>query len=103
MKADGDGHRVRGKQQPHRLRAGMVFAMHLAQAAAGHVRINFGCGDADMPKQFLNDPQVSAVFQQMGCEAVAQHVRGDIALEAGPADPLLDPQPECPTPVLPAF
>src|SRR5436190_17671800 len=56
-----------------------------------------------MPKQLLNDAQVSTIFQQMGCETMAQHVRGYVAVDPGAANSLFDSQPHghsrkwCPT------
>lgn len=64
--------------------------MHFAQAVSGHVRIDFGCGDAGMPEQLLDDAQIGPVLEQVRREAMAQHVRGHVARDAGPADPLLD-------------
>src|SRR5262245_65032691 len=45
-------------------------------AAIEDVRINHGCGHVAMPQQFLDRADVVAVLQQMGREAVAEHMAG---------------------------
>ena len=68
--------------------------MHLAQSLAGDVRINFRGADAGVAEEFLDHPQVRAVFQQVRGEAVSQHVRRNVARDAGAPDAVLDAQPE---------
>ena len=71
----------------------MKLSMHFPQPASCHVRINFRGADAGMAEQFLNDPQVGPIVQEMGGEAVAEHVRGHVAVNARTADALFDAQP----------
>ena len=63
----------------------MKFAMNFAEALAGDVGVKFGGADAAVAEEFLDDAQVGAVFQEMGCETVAKHVRRDVAGDAGVA------------------
>ena len=55
------------------------------QTGAGHMGINLGGADAGVAEQFLDDPQVGAVLEQVRGKAVPEHVRRDIALNAGKA------------------
>jgi len=64
------------------------------ESFAGDVGIHFGGRDAGVAEQFLNDPQVGAVFEQVRCETVPQHVRRDVSLDAGEAAPFLDARPQ---------
>ena len=73
---------------------GVEGAVDFPQARHGDVGIDFGRADAGVAQQFLDDAQVGAVFQQMGGEAVAQHVRREVAAQAGPAGAALDAQPQ---------
>src|SRR5262245_56388187 len=73
----------------------MKFLMHFPQPITSHVRIDLCRADVGVPKQLLNDPQVCSVLQQMRREAMPQHMRCDVARNAGAARALLDPQPEC--------
>ena len=68
--------------------------MDLAQSLPGYMSIDFCGADAGMAEQFLNDTQVSAVLQQMGGKAVAQHVGRDVPFDAGSADSPFDAQPK---------
>ena len=52
----------------------MEFIVNLAQTISRHVRINLRRGDGRMPEQFLNNPQVSAVFEQVRGKTVPEHV-----------------------------
>ena len=63
------------------------------EAFAGDVGVHFGRRDAGVAEQFLNDPQVGAVLEQVRRETVPQHVRRDISLDAGKAAPFLDARP----------
>ena len=73
----------------------MEFAMDLAQAVSGHVRINLGCADVRMAEQFLDDAEIGAVFEQVRRKTMAQHVGSDVAGNAGTPGALFDAQPEC--------
>ena len=68
--------------------------MDFAEAIASDVGINFGGADGRVAEQFLNHAQIRAIFQKVSGEAVTQHVRGDIALNAGAADTLFDAEPK---------
>jgi hypothetical protein len=63
----------------------MVLAVDFAEAAVGDVSINFGCADAGVAEEFLDDSEVRAVVEEVSGEAVAEHVRGNIPLEPGAA------------------
>ena len=60
----------------------MKFPMHLPEPDAGNVGVDFRRVDARVTQEFLDDPQVRAMLQQMRGEAVSQHVRRDISLNA---------------------
>ena len=47
-----------------------------------------------MAQQFLDDPQIGPMLQQVRCEAVAEHVGRDISFDPGTPDPLLDAEPQ---------
>ncbi len=62
-----------------------------AESAALHdVCVNHGRAYVGMPKKLLNGPDVGARFEQVGGEAVAEHVEGDRLANAGPGTGLLD-------------
>ena len=71
----------------------MELAVDFAQTVAGDVGIEFRGTDGRVAKQFLDDTQVRAVFEEVRGETVAKHVRGDIAGDAGQSDPTFDAQP----------
>ena len=71
----------------------MKLAVHVAKAVAGDVRVNLSGVDAGVAEQFLDDPQIGAVFQQMRGETMTQHVRRDVAFNARTPGPDLDPFP----------
>src|ERR1039458_10719433 len=70
----------------------MILMVDVAQTLGGDVGIDFSRADAGMAEQLLNDAQVGAVIEQMGGKAVAQHVGGDVAGDAGPAGAVFDAQ-----------
>ena len=72
----------------------MEFSVHVAQAAAGDVGVDFGSADVGVAEEFLDDAQVCTVFEQVCREAVPEHVRGHIASYAGASRPSLYPQPK---------
>jgi hypothetical protein len=72
----------------------MKLLVNIAQSVACDMSINFRRGDGSVSEEFLNDPEISAIFEQVGCEAVAQHVGGNIARNSGTANALFDAQPE---------
>ena len=57
---------------------GMKLPVHVTQTAAGHVRVNLRRADIRVAEEFLDDPQVGAVFQQVRGKAVPQHVWRDV-------------------------
>ena len=56
--------------------------------------INFRRGDGRVTQEFLNDAKVRAIFEQMSCETVAQHVGRDVSSNASATDALFDAKPE---------
>ena len=72
----------------------MKFPVNFPQAAAGDVRVNLRGADVRVAEQFLDHAQIRAVLQQMRRETVPQHVRRDVALNPGAADPIFDAQPQ---------
>lgn len=68
--------------------------MHLPQTVFRNVRINLRRADARVSEQFLNHPQIRAVLQQMRGKTMPQHVRRDVALNAGARDSIFNSQPE---------
>lgn len=81
----------RGAGSPPRVKA----FVDVAEAVAGDVGIDFGCADVGVAKEFLNDAQVGAVFEEVSGEAVAQHMRGDIAGDASASNTFFDVEPQC--------
>lgn len=75
--------------------AGMESFMNFPKPVASHMSVDFSGTDIGMAEQFLDDTQVGAMFQEMCRKAVPQHVGSDVALDAGPADVIFNPQPEC--------
>lgn len=74
---------------------GMEFFMDFPKPVAGDMGVDFRGTNIGMAEQFLDDTQVGAMFQEMCRKAVPQHVRSDVALDAGPANVVFNPQPEC--------
>ena len=72
----------------------MEFFVDVAQTLAGDVRVNLRGADAGVAEQFLNHAQVRAVFQKMRGETMAQHVRRDVAFDAGAFDAVFDSLPQ---------
>lgn len=73
---------------------GMELLVHLAEPAVGHMGVDLRGTDAGVTEQFLNDAQVRAMFEEMGGEAVTEHVRRDVAFDVGGRDALFDSEPE---------
>jgi hypothetical protein len=67
--------------------------MNFAQALAGDVGVKLGGADAAVAEEFLDDAQVGAVFEEVGGEAVAEHVGRDVSRDAGVARAGLDAAP----------
>ena len=61
----------------------MVFPMNFAQAGWRHMGIDLGGADTGVAEEFLDDAQVGSVVEQVGGEAMTQHVR--VTLRAMPA------------------
>jgi len=57
----------------------MKLPMDVPQPVSRDVRVNLRGADVRVAEQFLDHPQICAVFQQMRCEAMTQHVRCHIA------------------------
>lgn len=77
------------------MRTRMEFGVDVAKAFGSDVRVDFGGVDAGMAEEFLDDAEVGAIFEEVRGETVAEHVRGDIALNARETNAFLDVQPEC--------
>src|ERR1700740_705462 len=54
---------------------GMRPGVRGSQAAGLYPSVDLGCRDGCVSEQLLNDPQIGAAFQQMGCERMAEGVR----------------------------
>src|SRR5437899_3147891 len=76
------------------LRPRVKLLVNVAETVPGNVSIDFGRGDGGVAEEFLNDTEVGAVFEQVSCETMAQHVWCDVSSNAGATDALFDPQPE---------
>ena len=86
-------------KQPERqcdlaLRTRVELPVDFAQASSGDVRVNFRGADGGVAEQFLDHPQVGAVFEQVRGETVPQHVRRNVARDAGEAHARLDAFPQ---------
>jgi len=60
----------------------------------GNMRIDFCCGNAGVSQHFLNGSKVCAVGDEMGCEAVAEHMRVHMFWSAGSDGIFLDQPPD---------
>src|SRR5262249_67791 len=72
----------------------MKFAVHFAQAVSGHVRVNLRWGNARVSEEVVEEGEVRGMIEQVGGEAVPQHVRRDISLDARQTDAAFDAQPK---------
>ena len=68
--------------------------VNVPQSGPADMRVDLGCADAGMAEQFLDDAQIRPMLQQMGGEAVSQHVRGHVSFNARPADAIFDAFPQ---------
>ena len=68
--------------------------VNLAKAVTGDVGVDFGGADGGVAEEFLDDAQVGAVLEQVGGEAVPEHVGGDVPFHAGVADAVFDALPQ---------
>jgi len=57
----------------------MKHPMDVTHPGSRGVRVNLRGADVRVAEQLLDHPQICAVFQQMRCEAMKQHVRCHIA------------------------
>ena len=64
------------------LRPGVRFLEGFAEAFGVDVRVDLRCRDVRVPEHFLDAHDFGAVFEQVRCEAVAQHVRARFAFPA---------------------
>ena len=72
----------------------MEPTMNFTQAPAGHVSVYFRRADIGVTEKFLDNPQISPMFQQVGGEAMPQHVRRNIAGNSGAPHALLHAEPQ---------
>lgn len=54
--------------------AGMMLFVQRFHPGIGHVGVDLGGGKIGMPQQELDDSQVGAVIEQVGCEGMPQFV-----------------------------
>lgn len=73
---------------------GVKLLVNVAESVASDVGVNFCRGDGRMTEQFLDDAKVGAVFEQMGCETVPQHVWSYVSSDVGAMDALFDSKPK---------
>ena len=71
----------------------MKLPVDVPQPTARDMSINLRRADARMTEHFLDDAQIRAELQKMRRKAVSQHVRRDVARDAGAADAAFDPLP----------
>ena len=57
--------------------------MHRFQALLVYVGINLRCRNVGVTEHFLNDPEISAVTEQMRGETVPEKMRVNVFLQAG--------------------
>lgn len=69
-------------------------AVNVAKTVGGDVGVDFGGGDGGVAEKFLDDAEISAVFEQVSGEAVSEHMRSDVTFDASHAGAFLDAQPE---------
>src|SRR5438874_1146596 len=62
-------------------RSRMKLPVDCLQALLVHVRVNLRRRNIGVPEHFLDDPEIRAVAEEMGREAVPQQVRINIRLE----------------------
>ena len=66
------------------------WADYFAQGMLADMSVKH-CGlEAFVPHQFLDIAQIRAMLEQMGGEAVAQHVRADLLGQSGPQSRIFD-------------
>jgi len=68
----------------------MELAMNFAKAVPCHMRVHLCGRDRRMAEQFLNHAQIGAMFEEMGREAMAKHMRRDVPADPGPANTLFN-------------
>jgi uncharacterized protein (UPF0210 family) len=72
----------------------MEFLVDVAEALAGDVGVDFGGADGGVAEEFLDDAQIGAVLEEVGGEAVPEHVGGEVSFNAGAAGAVFDALPE---------
>src|SRR5436189_2959024 len=72
----------------------MEFGMDVAEPVGGDMGVDFGGVDGGVAEEFLNDAKVGAIFEEVRGKAMAQHMRGDVALDASHSDAPFDAQPQ---------
>ena len=72
----------------------MKALVNLAQTRRADMSVNFRGADVGVAEQFLDDPQVRAIFQQMSGKAMPDHVRGDVPFDICAPGAALDSAPE---------
>ena len=64
--------------RPYFTGAGMGFVIHLPDMRIRHMGIYLCSGDGRMAKQLLYRPEIGAITQEMGSEAMPQRMRRDL-------------------------
>ena len=67
--------------------------IYLTKAINSHHRVDLSRGHRGVPKQFLDDPNVSAAVEKVRRERVAEHVRRYVGTDVGGLSRILDDQP----------
>ncbi len=60
----------------HLTGTGMRGGVHLSEPVDRHQCVDLGGGHRGVAEQFLHHPNVGAAVEKVGCERMAQHVRG---------------------------
>src|SRR5687768_8133739 len=68
--------------------ARVVASVEHPQPGLGHVRVDLGGADVRVAEHRLERPEIRAVLEQVGREAVPEHVRGDLAADPGDLRPV---------------
>ena len=61
----------------------MSFPVHPFQTLHAKMRVYLSCGKARMPQHLLYRPQVRTAIEEMRCEGMTEHMRGDALLQTG--------------------
>ena len=68
----------------------MMLPQHADQMFLGDMRIALRRSDRSMPQELLNHPDVNAIAKQQRRHCMPQHVRSNVAFDAGVPTKLRD-------------